>query len=519
MTTLAPLSLVVAAAILGWDLVLAGWMATQRRAPRSFLTLTSACGLLVAPALAIAVASGTEDGARTVSGIAWLFPLLCVAFAMQLLYAIAARLVSPVVALPILLYDIVVAAVATGDFLVAHFGHAPVALQAAVAARDVVIGITVGRTALVTPYVLLVPMIAPTYGARWRLSATVRALMTLVATASTTLLVIEWPRGIGAVRSYERARTANIHKRDPIELAVGTRLFPELDGPPRARTIAADRALATQLSPDIVLVVLNADAISQRTLDSLAATLAPYRADSVRIAIALRMGVQSAASYDIERARAIALTLATLAPDVLFPAYTDPIASPLAATPPTTTWWRVMMHDASLIRDRVRPATQLGVVLSRLDARDSALYAWAVTAPHVVNIIAATIYPSYSGLSGVEARLRALDRWHASTLDARPNLDSSSTHWLATVGGLPHAHGDASQFLSIRQSIAWASERLWVRAVIVGEPADYRNRIGMRAANGRIRSAWPALAADIAAMRAGYARPRTTPSITRDGSK
>jgi len=174
-------SLIVAAAILAWDLVLAGWIATQRRAPRSFLTLTGVCGLLVAPALAIAVASGTEDGARTVSGIAWLFPLVCAACAVQLLYAMAARLVSPVVALPMLLYDLVVAMVATGDFLVAQFGQAPIALQAAVAARDVVIGITVGRAALITPYLLLVPMIAPTYGARWRLSATVRATMTLVA--------------------------------------------------------------------------------------------------------------------------------------------------------------------------------------------------------------------------------------------------------------------------------------------------------------------------------------------------
>ena len=424
MTSLAPLTLIVASAILVWDLVLAGWIASQRRAPRRFLRLTSACGLLVAPALVIAVASATEDGARTVSGIAWLLPLVCIACAFQLLYAIVARLVSPVVALPMLLYDLVVACVVSGDFMVAQFGRAPLTLQAAVAARDVVFGMTVGRAALISPYVLLVPMIAPTFGARWRLSATVRAVMTLLATAATTLLVIEWPRGIGAVRSYERARFATMRERPSNDVAVGMRFLPVITTLPSARTVRADSALAAQLSPSVLLLVLDESGTDQRVLDSLAVVLTPFRADSVRVAVALRMGLQSPASYDRERPHAIERILIALTPDVVFPAYFDPIASPVAPLAPSTTWWRVMIHDASRVRDRVRPATHIGVVLSRLDARDSAVYAWAIGASHEVNVIGATIYPSYSGLPGIDARLRTLDRWHSRASALRAAQDS-----------------------------------------------------------------------------------------------
>jgi hypothetical protein len=205
---LAPLTLLIAVLVLSWDILLAGWMAARREAPSAFTQLTGFCGLLVAPALVVAIATGTEAGARTVSGISWLLPAVCAAFVLQVLYAMLVGLISPVVAVPILLYDLVVTAVATGDYLVASRGSAPLALQAAVAGRDVVVGMTVGRASLVSPLAILVPMIAPAYPARWRLSAVARATLVLAATAVSTMLVIEWPRGVAAVRSYARALRA-----------------------------------------------------------------------------------------------------------------------------------------------------------------------------------------------------------------------------------------------------------------------------------------------------------------------
>ena len=166
---LALLVLGVAMAVLAWDIALAGWIAARREAPRVFTNLTAFCGLLVAPALLVAVATGTETAARTISGISWLMPMIACAFVLQVLYSLLTRLVSVVVALPILLYDVVIAVVAIGDYLASQQGGAPLPLQAAVAARDVILGMTAGRAALVSPLAMLVPIIAPAYPARSRL--------------------------------------------------------------------------------------------------------------------------------------------------------------------------------------------------------------------------------------------------------------------------------------------------------------------------------------------------------------
>ncbi len=507
---LAPVTLVIALVVLGWDITLAGWMAARREAPRIFTHLTSICGLLVAPALLIAVASGTEVGARTVVGISWLLPAICAVFVLQVLYALLAGILSPVIALPILIYDCVVTVVVTGDYLVSQFGVAPLWMQAAVAARDVVVGMTVGRTALVSPLAMLVPMIAPAYPARWKLSGLARAVLVLSATAVTTLLVIEWPRGVGAVRSYRVAYSEPMQARPAGDFAIGMRWLPVLDGPPPARAARADRALAEGFAPDVLFLVLDDDGTRTSSLDSLARVLAPLRTDSVTIAVALRHGRHPAPSVDQGRAAALERILTQLEPDVLFPAIGDPFPSVLVEETPSVSWWRFMLRTSNAVRQRVRPATKMGVALAHLDARDSAIYALATTRGAGVDVIGAMIAPSFSGLPGVDARLRALERWHNQVVDQRnaadtlaeaPTLPPLPQHWLTPITGLPHAHGDAAQLAAMRRALAWASRRPWVTAAILGESADYDGWNGIRAANGRVRSAWPALTAAAKGMR------------------
>lgn len=505
---LAPLTLVVALLVLSWDILLAGWMAARREAPRAFTQLTSVCGLLVAPAIVVAVAAGTEAGARTISGIAWLLPLICTAFVLQVLYALVVGLVSPVVAIPILLYDIVVAAVATGDYLVGAHGSAPLSLQAAVAARDVVVGMTVGRASLASPFALLVPMIAPAYPARWRLSAVARATLVLSATAVTTLLVIEWPRGVAAVRSYARALPVPMQARPAGDFALGMRWLPVLDGPPLARVVQSDRLLANEFEPDVVLLVLDDEGTRGAALDSLLRVLQPFRSDSARIAVALHHGRSPTRADDRARIATIERVLERLKPDVLFPAIDDPIPSVLPSSAPSISWWRVVLRNTQIVRDRVRPATRIGVALSRMDARDSAIYAMA-SADESVGVIGFVSFPSFSGLPGVDARLRAMDRWHAQRANVIADRPRVVAHWLLNVGGLPHAHGDASQLAAMRHALAWGSRRDWVTAAILGEPADYDGWLGVRAANGRIRSAWPALSGAARAMREVRSEVRT----------
>lgn len=499
---LAPLTLFFVLAILSWDIVLAGWMATRREAPRLFTQLTSICGILVAPALVIAVAASTESGARTVADIAWLLPLICGAFVLQVAYALLAGLLSPVVAIPILAYDLIVTAVATGDFLVAQSGTAPLALQSIVAARDVVFGMTIGRAALASPFAMLVPMIAPAYPARWRLSALARILMVFTATAVTTLMGIEWPRGVASVRSYVRTVPELTRQRTANDLALGLRLFPVLSRAPAARHVKADMALAAAYQPNVVLIVLDLEGTRSAALDSLARVLEPLRQDSVRIAVAFRHGRTLPRPDDAIFAQAVERILLRLKPAVFFPAMNDPMPSVIATEAPNVVWWQRMIRSTDAVRQRVRPATRLGVVLGRLDSRDSATYAWAVQAAPMVGVVGAVVFPSYSGMPGIDARLRTFERWHARATDSLAT-DSLTTerrtlpsHWLATVGGLPHAHGDASQLAAIQHALAWASVQPWIHAAIIGEAADYSSRTGLRAATGRIRNAWPVLVRD-----------------------
>ncbi len=344
-------------------------------------------------------------------------------------------------------------------------------------------------------------MIAPAYPAKWRLSALARILMVLTATAVTTLLCIEWPRGVASVRSYARTVPEISTPRTAGDLALGMRLFPALTGSPNARMVKADMAQAKAFAPDIVLLVLDLEGTRAAALDSLVKVLAPLRQDSVRIAVAYHHGLTLTRPDDDVYAQAVERILLRLRPAVFFPAANDPVPSVLATQMPNAGWWRQMMQTTDAIRERVRPSTRLGVMLSRLDARDSAVYAWAVTSAPVVDVIGAVIFPSYSGMPGTDARLRAFARWHVRAADSLSTNRTTPTHWLANVGGLPHAHGDDAQLAAIQRAMAWASRQPWIHAAIIGEPADYRGRNGIRAANGRIRSAWPVLIRDAAVAR------------------
>jgi len=503
---LALLVLGVAMAVLAWDIALAGWIAARREAPRVFTNLTAFCGLLVAPALLVAVATGTETGARTISGITWLMPMIACAFVLQVLYSLLTRLVSVVVALPILLYDVVIAVIAIGDYLASQQGVAPLQLQAAVSARDVILGMTAGRAALVSPLAMLVPMIAPAYPARWRLSGAARAVLVLAATALTSLLVLEWPRGIAAVRSYEAAYSEPMQARPAGDFAIGMRIFPVLDGAPPARAVEADRRLMEQLEPDVVLVVIDEDGWRGGALDSLSRVLQPLRDDSVQIAVALRIARGVVAPDDAARQAAVERVLLRIRPDVIFPGLIDPLPSILGTMPRSSDWWRALMLRSAATVKRVRPRTLIGWSASRLDATDSAVYAWASSATSPVSLLGAVSFPSFSGLPAVDARLRAFDRWHQRAVTRG---GGAQQHWLVTVGGLPHAHGDAAQLAAIRHALAWGSRRAWVRAAIIGEPADYDGWVGLRAANGRIRSSVPALS--LAARQMRDVRPVSPP--------
>ncbi|MGV3710324.1 MAG: hypothetical protein ACO1Q7_15940 [Gemmatimonas sp.] len=423
--------------------------------------------------------------ARTMVGIAWIWPLVTIAFAVQVTYALVARLLTPAVAVPLLLYNLCVATIATSDYLVSISGSAPLWLQGAVAARDAVAGFAFGRSALVSPLTVLVPMIAPAYPARWKASAGVRALLTIAATAASTLLLMQWPPAVGAIRSYDLALGARLQERPQNDFAIGLRAYSRVNGAPSERLVKADFKLADTIRARVMMVVLTEKGTRAGALDSLARVLEPFRADSATIAIALELPKDPGVPGNKTYLEAVERVLLRVRPDVLIPGWRAPISAVFPGRDPELAWWQSMYSATAGVVTRVRPRTRLAWAAARADTRDSIVYDWAASEASPVRVLGVMAYPSFAGLPAVDARLRAFDRWHELAVTLH---NTNRTHWIMEAGGLPRAHGDAAQTAAIMQALSWGSRRPWVTAAIVGDASDYDAATGLRAANGRWRS-------------------------------
>jgi len=484
--SLALAPILVAILVLSWNIALAGWIAARREGPQWFARLTGLAGLLVAPAAVMAVAASSDAGARTITGVTWLWPLTCLLLVAQALSATAMRAVSRTVGVPLIVYNTLVCVLAIGDDLVARSGSAPLLLQGAVAGRDAVLGIVMGPAALSSPLAIMVPLLAPAYPARWRASATFRALLVLYATVLSTMLAIELPRGVAAVRSYVEAAVPTPRPSPP--LAQGVRLLPLVSGPPRGRSVRAAAAMHARINPDAVLVLLRIEEGRVPGLDSLARTLSAYRDNGTRLLIALTFDRADALEAQRRpqrvhqhRLAAVQDVVLRLKPDVVIPIF-RPAIPPLLGEPAVSMEWHTRQLTAvAAAVDRFRPATAVAWIATRFDRADSTLYHWAAQQESLLDVLGFAPAPTFSGLPSLDARLRAADRWHgAAGARDRP-------HWILTHG-LPRAHGDAAQREGVQHVLAWSAQRRWVRGVIVGEPSDDAGMTGLVAANGRARA-------------------------------
>jgi hypothetical protein len=184
-----------------WDVFLAGQIAQLRRAPRFFRGATALAGLLIAPAALVAVASVSILNGRAIHVIAWVWPLTLGIFALQALYAVGKRLVTPFIGVPIAAYDVILAVAAVVKYA-SYSGRDPsTAALAVAAAQSSALGILLGQVALFSPFAVQLPLLAPAYPARWRISATVRGTLAVIAMAYTIVFVAELPSAVIAVRS------------------------------------------------------------------------------------------------------------------------------------------------------------------------------------------------------------------------------------------------------------------------------------------------------------------------------
>jgi hypothetical protein len=477
--------------LLGWNVVYGGRIARLRRAPRPLAALSGLCALLVVPALLVHLSAGSLLGGRTVGGVAWLWPATTVLFLAQAAYATARRYVTPLVGVPLVVHDVVIATVAVTRWVLETTGRAPEPLVALSAAQTAILGVWVGTAALSSPLAVAVPLVAPAYPARWRLTRATRALIAVGAAFAAAVTLLELPRGVGAVRSYRPYAAERLRERPRGDLAIGVKLFTTLDGPPLATTARWDLALLDSVATDAVHVVLAPGAMTFAALDSLARALDPARRDSTALVVTMAFAEGDAlrraadpAGFEARRLALVDRVARALRPDVILPA-----GAPYAATTLATAGlrgpdeWRRHLTAAAARAHAVNARIRVGVQASSYDAADSALFVWSLRPDAPLDVAGFTVHPSFAGAGGVDARLRAADRW----MRAAAPLGRDKALWVFDVHAYPAAHGEASQERTVWHTIAWASAHPAVRGVVVAEPGDYTRITGLRAANGRLR--------------------------------
>lgn len=481
---LAPAHLALTLVIIVWDVVLAGSIAQLRQASKPFATITGLAGLLLIPAVIVAVATTTLITGRAVSAINWIWPAVVLLFAVQSVYAVSRRLVNPLWGYPIAFYNVLLAAAAVARFIAAHGVNLPRPLLVIMAAQVDALALVTTDAAMTSPLFLHVPMVSPAFPALRPLTAGFRLVMSVVAIAWFGVIVAEIPRADAALTSYDDHATDRLRER-PTGFAVGLKMFPDVLAPPSAASVSMDVETADSLRVNVVSVVFVPGA-DRRAIDSVARVLSLMRRDSMLVIATIGyhgklLPELSPGSLEAgERLATIRRVLTSVRPDILLPAE-DPygIGARILGRLPVATWQEYFTRAAAVVRE-VRPRTRVGLSASSFDSRDSTLLAWAASPASPVNVVGFTFYPDRLGARAMDARFRAADRWMQALPRAKP-------YWVFGAGGYPLAHGELSQDRAVWAALAWATSHAPVQGLVVVEANDYGKAMGVRAPDGRFR--------------------------------
>ena len=476
----------LAASILLWDVFLAGQIARARRQSRTFLALTAVCGLMVVPSALALVATRSFITGRALQFVSWLWPVTLACFVAQSGIALFQHRVTRPLGLPIFVFNVTLLAASVAGFVGTWWSDPPSALVASAGAQAAALGVLFGRVALVSPYLVVLPLLSPAYPARWRVSKSVRALLAMVASSACVLIVLEYPRAVHAADTFAGFESERLQERPAGDLALGLRLLPSLDGPPPAVALQRDLALADTLEVSVVSVVIEPDGATGPSLDSLALALADIRRDSVLLVASLgygrsdtRLMARSPARYTAQRLRMVEQVVRRLRPDVLLPA-SDPMddgVRMLGRVP--AEWWRDYLRQSATLAHQLRPRTRVGFAVSAYTASDSALYDWGTGTP-VIDLVGFSIAPSFGGGASLAARLRTAERWMRH---------SRKEQWVFAARGFPLVFGERNQERTLWGALAWATRQPGLKAFIVDGAGDYDRLTGLRAPNGRLRPA------------------------------
>ena len=486
---LSAIYLALSLAMIAWDTLMAGRIAQLRRIPRGFQAITGIAGLLLIPALVVAYTAQSLLYGRAIFLVSWLWPFTAILFVIQTVYALARRLVTPLLGFPLLLYNFVIALVAVTKFVITR-GHSPTEFELAFnAAQASMLGTFFGTPALWNPIYIQVPIFAPSLPARWGFTRLARVGLASAAIAMTALVVIELPGAFAGIRSYAVHQNDKLQEHPDGGFKIGLKIFPDLRSGPPPLAIANDLQLADTLDVDAISVVIAPEAARGVALDSLARSIEQARADSTVLIVALgypkkggKEFKESRDAYTLARLKDVDRIARRLKPDYLIPA-TDPLEEGtriLGEASPQ--YWIDYFTRAARVAHYIYPRIKVSVPISSYGTRDSALYAWAARPGTPIDAVGFSLLAGFDGARSLDTHLRVAQRWMRQF--PRPK-----EHWVFATGGYPLAHGEENQLLTLKDVLAWATAEPAIKGLVVYEGGDYNTVRGLRAPAGRLRPA------------------------------
>jgi hypothetical protein len=487
--------LAISAVIVLWDILMTGRIVhlRNRGAKRSFAAftlITAFAGLLLAPALLVAVTAATTLWGRAIQTIAWVWPFTTLLFAIQALLSLGRGMVSPMFGIPVLAYNTVIAAVAITHYMNSRGLVPPDWLLVMSAAQASALGVVGGLDALWRGLWLQVPLISPAIPSRWRIGTVIRGILAGTVLGLLGFVAIGIPGAYETIESYKAYQRDQLQDRPEGDLDIGLKLFPDIRAGPPPVAIRNDVALVDTLNVDAIEVVVDPDGARGIALDSLARAIDQVRGDSTVLVVALgypqnarELIRRAPREYMNNRIADVNRLARRLRPNHLIPAV-DPYgrgSRELGSQP--LPFWIEYFTRAADIAHHVNPNIRVGVSVSSYGTRDSALYAWASSRQSPIDIIGLTLMPGFDGALSLNTYMRIAQRW------MRLSREGSKPHWVWSAGGIPIAHGEKSQELAIWGALCWASTQPAIKGFVVRESGDYDTLLGLRASTGRLRSA------------------------------
>src|ERR1700736_924067 len=442
---LAALYVALCAAMIAWDVLMAGRIAQLRRTPRAFQAITGIAGLLLVPALVVAYTAQSLLYGRAILLVAWLWPFTALLFVLQTVYALGRRLVTPLLGFPLLIYNFIIATVAVTKFVISR-GASPAEFALALnAAQASMLGTFFGTPALWNPIFLQVPLFAPSLPARWGFTRLARVALAGAAIAMTALVIVELPGAYEGIKSYAAHSRDQLQEHPEGDFLIGLKIFPDLRSGPPPLAIRYDLALADTLGVDAISVVVDPEAARGVALDSLARSIEQARADSTLLIVTLgypKKGEQefkqSREAYTIARLKDIDRIARRLKPDYLIPAV-DPLEEGTRILgEPSPQYWIDYFSRASRVAHYIFPRIKVSLPISSYGTRDSTLYAWAARPGSPIDVIGFSLFPDFEGAKYLNTKLSVAQRW-------MQEFPKPKEHWVFAVGGYPLAHGEENQ--------------------------------------------------------------------------